>query len=632
MTRSHANKGLIPLSMAAIGIVFGDIGTSPMYALSEALSEYPLTQTPDGVLGVVSLIIWSLILIVCLKYLMFITLADNEGEGGIFAIVTLLRSDANFPTRHYPLIVAIGVASAALLFSDSLITPALSIMAAVEGTKSLYASADDWVVPISLCVLVLLFSIQKYGTTHLSRVFSPVMIIWFLAIGGYGVKEILQNPQVLKALSPVFAYRLLLELHWNEALNLLGSVLLAVTGAEAIYADMGHFGRRPISLGWYAIALQALMLSYLGQAARVLGVPVGSAEGNPFFATVPPTLMFPTIILGTLASVIASQAVISGMFSLARQAILLGYLPRLDVRQTSDHRGQIYVPKINLLLFVGCTLLVLGFRSSSALASAYGFAVSATMLLTTTAFTFVLLYVWRWSWLKALAFCVFALPLDVLFFGATLTKLPAGHFLPLIISLTIIWLLYAWIKGTRQLMDRAQRIDIPVPLFAELIEERADLVRLSRPAVFLQHLPFDAGRQITPTALMRQIQVTSVLYQPCIIVDFIVADSPRLAASNRIEHSAFENNIHLVHLRSGFREPISIEPLVDLGRRLGWWRDGADVVYFSCREEIRAASRPLMNPAIRWPYLWLHGFDLSVPRTLDIPALQYVELGLRIDL
>ena len=352
------------MALAALGIVFGDIGTSPIYAIDAALRVSGLAAHEETILGIVSLIFWTLGLVVSMKYLLFITRADNDGEGGIFAIVALLRaSSASNNARMMVLTTGIAMASAALLFADSLITPALSIMAATEGMKALSADIDHWAMLASISLLVILFGIQRFGTGALSRWFTPIMVGWFLAIGGLGAAQIWQTPAILAALLPQHAVHLLSVLRWPELLNLLGAILLAVTGAEAIYADMGHFGRRPIRLAWYVTALYALLLSYFGQGAWLLQNHTYSAsEVSPFFGMIPTGGLAPMIVLAMLASFIASQAVISGMFSLARQAIQMEYLPRLRVVQTSaSERGQIYVPKINGLLAVGCILLVVGF-------------------------------------------------------------------------------------------------------------------------------------------------------------------------------------------------------------------------------------------------------------------------------
>ena len=636
MAGHSKNDRLLPTTLAALGIVFGDIGTSPMYAMSESLKSPGIPAGAESILGIVSLILWSLFLIVSIKYLFFITRANNKGEGGIFAIVALLKSQQAFKGKAAIILTtSIAIAAAALLFADSLITPALSVMAATEGLKPIFSGIDHWIMLASIVILTLLFAIQRLGTSTLSRLFTPVMLIWFSAIGLLGLKEIVDAPEILRALSPVHAYHLLKGLTLDQVLGLLGSILLAVTGAEAIYADMGHFGRKPISFAWYLFALNGLILNYFGQGAWLLKNPLaGDLEHSPFFAMLPVELIIPMVILATLASVIASQAVISGMFSLANQAIQLEYLPRLKIFQTSkSHRGQIYVKEINTLLAMGCILLVLIFGSSSALASAYGFAVSATMLLTTIAFTLVIYFLWRWSPIKVLAFCCFAIPLDGLFFAATITKLPEGHYLTLIIAVTVAWLLAAWILGTRYLVGVAQRIDLPIPLFVDLANNRKDLYLQKRPAIFFQHLPFPpGGSEIAPTALLRQVQLTSMLYQPTVIVDFMAADTPRINENARITAKDYEKDIHFLTVAHGFAEGISIHAVILYGQERGWWKEASEIVYFSGREDLRAGSSHRLPLWIRWPFVWLHHYDRSLPSTLKLPAMNYVELGLPIDL
>jgi KUP system potassium uptake protein len=635
MQLGHKKKSSFLLALAALGIVFGDIGTSPMYAVSESMRASGSPHSPASVLGVTSLIFWTLALIVSVKYLLFITRVDNDGEGGIFAIVSVIKSKVGSNDSVVMWIMtAIAIASTGLLFADSLITPALSVMAATEGAKMIYDGADQWVVSASIVILTTLFAVQRYGTDALSRFFSPVMIVWFIAIALTGFKAIITKPIILDAVMPQYGYDLLLSLSWSGRFNLLGSILLAATGAEAIYADMGHFGRRPISIAWYGFALVSLLLSYFGQGAWLLTHHAGAgSDDNPFFAIIPLQFMAPMVVLATLASVIASQAVISGMFSLANQAIRLNYLPRLEIRHTSlTERGQIYVPYINFLLLIGGVLLILGFRSSSALASSYGFAVAATMFLTTTAFSFVVLYVWEWSIWKLIAFVFFAIPLDFIYLAATVTKLPAGHYLTLIISMVIIWLLSAWFLGNRALSRRAQRLDIPVADFADMIEMRHDLAHSARPAIFLQHLPFPSEVEVTPNALLRQVQITSMLYQPAVIVEFIDSSFPHIPEEKRLYTAEYPNNIHVVRATFGYWEAASINPVIALGKARGWWKDETDVVYFAVREDLRLASANELSWLVKWPYFFLHKLDQPQPRSLHINAMRYVELGMPIDI
>ena len=632
MSNNHGTSpGTLAMAFAAIGIVFGDIGTSPMYALHEALHSPGLPAGDIAVMGVASLVFWTLTLIVSVKYLMFITLVDNDGEGGIFALAAVLKSKVRSShARAQGAIVALVIVSASLLFADSLITPPLSIMAAIEGVEMISPNAQPFVMSASIVILICLFGAQRFGTQALSRFFSPLMLCWFIAIGLLGLVQVLARPEVLYAISPVYAVHLAMQLSWPQLFGLFGSVLLAATGAEAIYVDMGHFGRRPISFAWYSVAMTALLLSYFGQSAWLLGH--APTEDNAFFAIVPQNLLIPLVVLATLASIIAGQAVISGTFSIVNQAIRQGFLPRLKVLQTSEAvRGQIYVPFINYLLLGGAIILVLAFGSSSALASSYGFAVSFTMLLTTLAFSAVILVVWKWSVWKVLAFVFFALPLDILFFVATVTKLPAGHFFTLVVTLVLAWFMAAWLVGDRILMRRAQRIDIPVEDFAEITGLRQDLHLQPRPALFFQHLPFAADVRVTPFALLQQVQVTSMLYQPAVIVEFISSAAPRVDEAERVAVHEYPHNIKLVHVSFGYWEPISLDPVVKLGQQRGWWQKEEELVYYSVRENLRLSRKGGLPGLVRWHFALLHKLDQRILGTLNLDPTRCVELGIPVD-
>jgi KUP system potassium uptake protein len=631
--KHHRGKSSASFSMAfaAIGIVFGDIGTSPMYAMHEALKTPGLHADDVAVLGVASLIFWTLTLIVSVKYLMFITLVDNDGEGGVFALAAVLKARMGSASAlAQTALVALVIMSAALLFADSLITPPLSIMAAIEGVEMVTPYAEPFIMPVSIAILIVLFVAQRFGTQALSRFFSPIMLSWFVIIGLLGLKEVAARPDVLTALSPVYAVNLAMHLSWPQFFGLFGSVLLAATGAEAIFVDMGHFGRRPIGLAWYGVAMIALLLSYFGQSAWLLAH--AGTEKNAFFAIVPQAMLIPFVMLATLASIIAGQAVISGTFSIVNQAIRQGYLPRIKVLQTSEAvRGQIYVPAVNYLLLVGSILLVLGFGSSSELASSYGFAISATMLLTTLAFSAVILIVWKWSVWKVVVFVFLALPLDILFFISTVTKLPAGNFFTLILTLVVAWFMTAWLVGDRFLMRRAQRIDIPVEDFAEITGLRKDLHLQARPALFFQHLPFPPDVKVTPFALLQQVQVTSMMYQPAVIVEFLSSPAPRVAEKDRLVVHEYMHGIKLVHVNVGYWEPISLAPLMKLGQDRGWWTRDEDLVYYSARENLRLARKGGLPWFARWQFMLLHRLDQPVTRALKLNPARCVELGISVD-
>jgi len=622
------------LSLGALGVVFGDIGTSPMYALAVCFNATNLAVTGANVLSIVSLIFWSLIIVISIKYMLFITRADNDGEGGIFAIFQVLKSSGRVSqTWMLSVITCIALFAAALLFADGLITPALSIMSALEGLKVSFHNIDEWIVLSTLLIIIGLFSIQRFGTSLLGQLFGPVMLVWFTVIALLGTSQILKTPQILHAISPHHAVRLILELGWLQSLELLGCVILAVTGAEAIYADMGHFGRKPIKLAWYGVALLALMLNYFGQGAYLLDAHLITGQNiNPFFDIVPNAWLIPMVVLGTVAGIIAGQAIISGIFTITRQAIQLNYLPRLLIKQTSKElKGQIYIPKLNMLLALCSMALVLGFESSENLASAYGFAVAATMFLTSIAFSFLVYYVWNWSWMLV-AFCCFAIPLDFLFFAATVTKIPDGSYVSILISLAVLLIMVSWIIGNRYLMKKAQRLALPIPLLAEVVDTRKDLHFQARPAIFFQHLPFPPQFEIAPNALLRQIQLTSMVYQPSVIVEFCCANTPWVAENDRLRVIDYSNDIHLVSVSFGFAELISLDAVEKYGLERNWWKTQSDIVFYSAREDLRTGADDELPLHIKWPFIWLHGHDENMARTLNIPALQYVELSMPIDM
>ena len=622
------------LSLGALGVVFGDIGTSPMYALAVCFNATNLPVNGTNVFGVVSLIFWSLIIVVSIKYMLFITRADNAGEGGIFAILELLKSSSRISTTwKLSAITGIALSAAALLFADGIITPALSIMSAIEGLKIAFPHIDDLILLSTLLIIIGIFSIQRFGTSFLGQIFGPVMLVWFSVIALLGTNQIFKAPQILHAIYPHHAVRLILELGWLQSLELIGCVILAVTGAEAIYADMGHFGRKPIKQAWYGIALLALMLNYFGQGAYLLDANLTPDHDiNPFFSIVPRPWLIPMVVLGTLAGIIASQAIISGIFSITSQAIQLNYLPRLLIKQTSKElQGQIYIPKINMLLALCSIALVLGFESSENLASAYGFAVAATMFLTSIAFTLLVYYVWNWSWM-IIPFCCFAIPLDFLFLAATVTKIPDGSYVSILISLAVLLIMVSWIIGNRYLMKKAQRLALPIPLLAEVVSTRKDLHFQTRPAIFFQHLSFPLKFETAPNALLRQIQLTSMVYQPSVIVEFCCINTPWVAENDRLRVIDYSNDIHLVSVSFGFAELISLDAVEKYGLERNWWKTQSDIVFYSAREDLRTGADDELPLHIKWPFMWLHGHDENMARTLNIPALQYVELSMPIDM
>ena len=629
-----SNAGILTLALGALGIVFGDIGTSPIVALAACLhTNAPISSVP-AILGIISLIFWALILVVSIKYLLFITQAEKNGEGGIFAIMALLKSSNRLSKRMLYVSTTIALFAAALLMADSMLTPALAVLSAVEGLKVSFENIDNWVVLITLGLILGLFFIQSYGTGRLGLLFGPIMLIWFVAIGALGINEIIRYPSVLLAVSPIYAVNLMSELGFSNTFALLGSVMIAVTGAEAIYADMGHFGMKPIKTAWYGLALMALLLNYFGQGAWLIQhIGILNSIDLPFFAIVPKTILIPMVVLSTCASIIASQAVISGMFSLANQAIQLRFLPRLKIIHTSTlNRGQIYIPKVNAILALGSLSLVMGFGSSAALANAYGFAVSATMFLTTLAFTLIIYYVWKWSWWSILAFIIFAIPLDFVFLLATMTKIPQGSYVTILIALLFICLMAAWILGNTYLKGRAQRLDLPLQVYVDSLAYRDDLKLLDRPAIFLQHLDFSSELEVTPNALLRQVQLTSMLYQPSIVVEINTVNQPRVSNDERLQVSRYLSGIYRVSVNFGFSEMKTLQAVEDYGIQHGWWSDCNEIVYYTAREQIRSVVPHTLPFWIRWPYALMHENDEGSASSFKLPNAQYVELNLTMEI
>lgn len=484
---THSTASFRAMMLGSIGVVYGDIGTSPLYALREAVvaasSGDPTRVTPIAVFGVVSLILWALIVVVTLKYVVILLRADNNGEGGTLALMALAQRAV---TRAAATIVLLGIISGALFYGDAVITPALSVLSAIEGIKLVTATFDPYVVPITVVILFALFAVQSRGTARVAAFFGPIMTIWFgvLAIGA--IPPILRHPEVLYALNPIYAVSFMLH-HGIIGFVTLGAVFLAVTGAEALYADLGHFGKRPIQTAWFFIVLPSLALNYLGQGALLLARPHGVE--NPFFLMFPDWALLPMVSLATVATVIASQAVITGAYSLTRQAIQLGLLPRFEVRHTSEsHSGQIYIPRINLLLLVAVTMLVLMFRSSSALASAYGISVTGTMVVTGMMGFVVVWKVWRWSPIAAAALIAPFLFLDLTFLTANLLKVLEGGWVPLALGSIVMLLMYTWRRGSRLLFEKSRKLEFPLADLVAMLEKRPPQ-RVPGTAVFLTSDP-----------------------------------------------------------------------------------------------------------------------------------------------
>ena len=611
------------LTLGSLGVVYGDIGTSPLYALREAVTA----STGGGggavsraaVFGVLSLILWALIVTVTLKYVVVLMRADNNGEGGTLALMALaqraLRRGAN-------MIALCGIISAALFYGDAMITPALSVLSAIEGLKVATPAFDPYIVLLTVAILLVLFAVQSRGTAKVATFFGPIMTVWFVVIAIPGVGFVAADPEVLLAFNPAYGVTFLAS-HGAIGLVTLGAVFLAVTGAEALYADLGHFGRRPIQTAWLSLVLPSLALNYLGQGALVLAHP--EALENPFFLLYPTWALLPMVALATVATVIASQAVISGAYSLSQQAIQLGLLPRLEIRHTSEaHYGQIYVPRVNLLLLVGVLMLVLLFRSSSALASAYGIAVSGTMVVTGIMAIVVVWRVWRWSPLSAIALMVPFLLIDLTFLGANLLKVVEGGWVPLALGAFLMTVMYTWRRGTRLLYEKTRRQETPLQELVAMLERKPPL-RVRGTAVFLTSDPGFA-----PTALMHSLKHYKVLHEKNVILTIETANTPRVDPAQRVRIEPVGDTFTRVGLRFGFMERPNIPRALAIARKLGWSFDIMSTSFFLSRRALKPAARSGMP---RWQdrlFIMLTRLANDATDYFQIPTDRVVEVGTQV--
>jgi KUP system potassium uptake protein len=614
------------LIVAALGVVYGDIGTSPLYAFRECLSpERGVTLTPAAVLGLLSLIFWALMLVVTLKYVVFVLRADHDGEGGIMALQALAKHAVGGDhARPWLLkgIAALGLTGAAMFYGDSLITPAISVLSAVEGLNVATSVFQPYIIPLTLAILVGLFVVQRWGTGTVGKVFGPVMLLWFGTLAWLGVQHIADAPQVLQAVNPAWAARFIGD-HPSQTLAVLGSVFLAVTGGEALYADMGHFGARAIRQAWLFIALPALVLNYFGQGALVLKDP--SAIDNPFFRLVPAWGVVPMVVLAAVATVIASQAVISGAFSLTAQAMRMGYLPRLRLVQTSgEAMGQIYMPGVNWLLMAGVIVLVIGFRSSSALSSAYGIAVSVTMVTTTLLAAVVALQLWRWNPVLVLIGAAVFLGVDVLFVVANSLKIAEGGWLPLAVAAVVLTLFTTWARGrqlTRQSLA-ADRIELG-GFVAALMAEPPHRVRGT--AVFLTPEPDQV-----PHALLHNLKHNQVLHQYVVVLAVQAMDTPRVDARERITAQDLGSGFWKVTARHGFMEvPDVPEFLKVLSYQKAIPAGMMTTSYFTTRETVATGYLKGMTQARQALFVWLHRNAGRASDYFCLPPNRVVEFGRR---
>ncbi len=609
------------LTLAALGVVFGDIGTSPLYTMREVFaSHHPLATTADNVLGILSLILWSLILVVTVKYVTFILRADNRGEGGIMALIALAKSSAVADAKRRRFILLAGIIGACMFFADGMITPAISVLSAVEGLEVAAPHLHEFVIPITLGVLFALFSIQKYGTGLVGRFFGPVVLVWFITLGILGLISILQNPDVLGAVNPAYGLQFFLANQWMGFVAL-GAVVLAVTGSEAIYADMGHFGRLPIRLAWLGIALPGLLLNYFGQGALILRSPE-SVNSSPFYLLSPEWMLFPLIVLATMATVIASQAVISGTFSVTRQAVQLGFLPRTQVLHTSEHEvGQIYLPRVNWALMIAVMTLVTGFGSSSNLAAAYGIAVTGDMVITTLLAALVFRGVWRWSWARTIALTSVFLVIDLAFFSANVLKIPAGGWLPLLVGAFLFVIMLTWKSGRELLHKRISADSIPLELFIDSIK-MSPPTRVEGAAVFLNR-----DLNTVPSALLHNLKHNKVLHEQVVIVTVAVEDIPHVEEEYRVRTEVMPFGFYRVELRYGFKDDPDIPRDLALCARDGLVLELMTTTFFIGRESVIPKPNSEMAFWRERLFVAMHRNSDSVSRYFKLPPNRVVELG-----
>ncbi|MCW2524315.1 MAG: Low affinity potassium transport system protein kup [Frankiales bacterium] len=626
--------GAAGLALGALGVVYGDIGTSPLYALQTvfAIDNRAVKATPGDVYGVISLVFWSITIVVSIKYVIFILRADNDGEGGVMALAALIRGALGSNARRTALLMGLGVFGASLFYGDSVITPSISVLSAVEGLKIAAPSLDHAVLPIGIAILAVLFAVQRWGTHQVGRFFGPVMVLWFAVLALLGIPQIARHPDILKALSPTYVVSFIAD-HPYTAFIAMGAVVLAITGAEALYADMGHFGRPPIRRAWFAVVFPALVINYLGQGALILHRP--SATENPFFLLVPNWARIPMVVLATLATVIASQAVISGAFSVSRQAVRLGFLPHLTIRHTSTREsGQIYVPAVNWLLFIAVLVVTLTFRSSNRLATAYGVAVTGTLIITTILFLVVARSIWHWArWQLILTAVVFG-GLEVTYFAANLTKVAHGGWLPLLIAAAVFTVMMTWQRG--RLIVTARRIELEGPLtgFVEQMYKKK-ITRVPGTAVFPH-----PTKDTTPLALRANVEHNHVLHEQVVIISAQAENVPHvpLADAVTIDHLGHSDDgiVHLM-VRFGFQDDQNIPEVLRSVRRRNRGRPELDIdpdtaTYFLSKISIRRGKNSSLTIWRKRLFIGLAHNAANPAEYFGLPDDRTVVMGSHVDL
>lgn len=623
-TPHHTPKNkFLALAVGSIGVVFGDIGTSPLYAMREALHHTRAGADPVLALyGVISIVFWTLFLLVTVKYIIFLMRADNNGEGGTLVLMALAQKAIG---KSSPMILFLGMVGAALFYGDSVITPAVSVLGALEGFKDapgVGKSLTPLIIPFSIIIMVILFTVQVKGTASMGRYFGPITLLWFLVLGILGIGQIIHHPEIFMALSPHYGVLFLLDNGFTGFI-ILGSVFLVVTGAEAVYADMGHFGRKPISLAWIWVVMPCLMLNYLGQGAQALENP--ETVSNPFWKMVPEIAYWPVLLLATAASIIASQAVITGAFSMTQQAVQLGLLPRIEIKRTSESlAGQIYIPQVNMMLMVGVLVVIILFQNSSSLTSAYGIAVTGTMMVSTIIAYIVIRRIWAWSMLKTLALLVPLGIIELVFLVSNLTKFFSGAWMPLMMALVLVLIMWTWIKGSEILFAKSRKDSIKLVDLSEMLQARPPH-RASGTAIFLTSDP-----EMAPVALMHNLKHNKVLHEKNIVLTVKTSTTPRVDDKDRITIEVINDDFKRVTIHYGFMESPNLPKALGLCRKLGVKFDIMATSFFLGRRSVVPSSNsgmPLWQDKL---FIFLMKNAANPTEYFHIPPGRVVELGTQV--
>jgi KUP system potassium uptake protein len=620
-------KRLAVLALTALGVVYGDIGTSPLYAIKECFKpQYGLAPTPVNVYGVLSLIVWSLMLVISVKYVLFILRADNRGEGGVLALLALVQSGARRrrDARRRALLIGIGLIGGAFLYGDGIITPAISVLSAVEGIEIATPALQRVIVPLAFVIIAALFAVQKFGTARVGTAFGWITLLWFLSIAGVGLVEIARGPEVLWALNPWNGARFFID-HPTLSFVVLGAVVLVITGGEALYADMGHFGKRPIRLVWFALVFPALLLNYFGQGALLLRQP--SAIENPFYLLTPRPLLIPMLFVATAATIVASQALISGAFSLTQQAIQLGYMPRMTIRHTSAREaGQIYIPEVNKALAIGTLLLVVGFGSSTALGGAYGVAVTGTMAITTVLFVAVARQRWNWKPWQVAVFLLLFLTIDVAFFSSNLLKILHGGWVPLLVAAIVYTLMTTWKRGRTILSNILRRSSLPLELFLRDVANRKPL-RVPGTAIFMTSDP-----EGTPVVLLHHLKHNKVLHEQVMLMSIVSMEVPEVPDEERVEVERLAENFVRVVARYGFMESPNVPEVLEYCEESGIPHLKAhEVSFFLGRERLIPIGGSRMARWRKKLFGIMSRNAQGATEFFQIPPNRVVELGAQIE-